>query len=141
MFIQIVGSMKLSVTVLDEPSPSRLLRKIDTVFVENLKRRLQNDPNGPGVPPVAVSCKSVAKKELFKERLKNVYRYEVHGGLHGVKARQSLLDENPSQPEYSTVDAVVYVGLTDEEALRLASRHNFNGHFNHKMTHRDYVRC
>ena len=59
----------------------------------------------------------------------------MHGGLHGVKARQSLLDENPSQPEYSTVDAVVYVGLTDEEALRLASGHNFNGYFNHKMTH------
>ena len=38
------------------------MRKIDTVFVENLKRRLQNDPNGPGVPPLAVSCKSVAKR-------------------------------------------------------------------------------
>ena len=60
------------------------MRKIDTIFVENLKRRLQNDPNGPGVPPVA--------------------------------------DD-------------------EEEAVRLASRHNFNGYFNHKMTHRDYVRC
>lgn len=58
-----VGSMKLSVTVLDEPSQSGLLRKIDTVFVENLKKHLQN---GPGVPPVAVTCKSVAKKELLK---------------------------------------------------------------------------
>ena len=28
----------------------------------------------------------------------------------------------------------MYVGLTDEEALRLASRHNINGHYNHKMT-------
>lgn len=33
----------------------------------------------------------------------------------------------------------VYVGLSDDESLRLASRHNTNGHFVHKMTHRDYV--
>ena len=35
--------------------------------------------------------------------------------------------------------AFVYVGLKDEEALRLASRHNQNGHFNHDMTFQDYV--
>ena len=108
-------------------------------LLDNLKDRLRNDPTCPGVPPLAVTCKNVANKELFKERLKNIYRYEVHGGLHGVKARQSLLEENPSQDEFSTVHAVVYAGLTDEEALRLASRHNINGHYNHKMTHRDYV--
>ena len=32
------------------------------------------------------------------------------------------------------------VGLTDDEALRLASRYNSNGHFVHRMTHHDYVR-
>ncbi len=35
--------------------------------------------------------------------------------------------------------AEVYIGLTDDESLCLASRHNVNGHFVHKMTHRDYV--
>ena len=35
--------------------------------------------------------------------------------------------------------AEVYVGLTDEEALRLAQRHNLNSHFVHKVTHRDLV--
>ena len=29
---------------------------------------------------------------------------------------------------------ILYVGFTDEEALRLASRHKYKGHFNHKMT-------
>lgn len=35
--------------------------------------------------------------------------------------------------------ATIDCGLTDEEALRLATRHNTNGHFNHSMTHQDYV--
>ena len=124
---------------LDEPSPPRRLRKVDPIFVESLKKRLQSDPNGPGIPPIAVTCKNISNKEQFKERLKNVYRYEVNGGLHGVKARQSLLQENASQEQFSSISAIVYIGLTDEEALRLAARHNINGHFNHKMTHRDYV--
>lgn len=40
---------------------------------------------------------------------------------------------------FKVVSCHVYVGLTDEEALWLASRHNANGHFQHQMTHRDYV--
>ena len=131
--------MEIAVKNLDEPPPSRLLRKVDMIFVESLKKRLKEDPYGPGVPPLAVNCKDVAKKELFKERLKDVYRYEVQGGLHGAKARQNLLAESSNEMDLANVHAVVYVGLTDEEALRLASRHNINGHYNHKMTHRDYV--
>lgn len=71
-----------------------------------------------------------------QERHKDLYRYEVNGGLHGVKARQLLSSDDPI---FSMVQAIVYVGLTDEEALRLAMRHNKNGHFNHRLTHRDYV--
>ena len=40
---------------------------------------------------------------------------------------------------FKKILAEVYVGLCDDEALRLASRHNLNGHFIHKMIHRDYV--
>ena len=36
--------------------------------------------------------------------------------------------------------AEVFVGLSDEEALRLAQRHNANSHFVHKVTHRNLVR-
>ena len=35
--------------------------------------------------------------------------------------------------------AFIYCGLSDEEALRLASRHNQNGHYTHEMTHQDFV--
>ena len=129
--------MDLPVRNLDEPTLSRLLRKVDEVFVESLKKRLLEDPTGPGVPPLAVVCKDVSKIELFQSRHKDIYRYEVQGGLHGAKARQALL---PDYSGYSHVHCIVYCGLTDEEALRLAARHNINGHYNHKMTHRDYVR-
>ena len=131
--------MELPVTNLDEPESSRLLRKIDDLFVESLKQRLKQDPSGPGVPPLAVVCKTVTKKEAFQDRLKDVYRYEVQGGLHGAKARQALFSENPEMTMYARAYCTVYCGLSDEEALRLASRHNVNGHFIHKMTHRDYV--
>ena len=88
--------MELPVKNLDEPHPSRLLRKVDPIFVESLKKRLKEDPNGPGVPPLCVTCKNVAKKELFKDRLKDIYHYKAQGGLHGVKARQGLLEEDSS---------------------------------------------
>lgn len=42
-------------------------------------------------------------------------------------------------PLFSEALGMVYCGLTDEEALRLAMRHNVNGHFTHGLTHRDYV--
>ena len=44
-------------------------------------------------------------------------------------------------PLFSEALGMVYCGLTDEEALRLAMRHNVNGHFTHGLTHRDYVSC
>ena len=41
---------------------------------------------------------------------------------------------------FSEALAIIYCVLTDEECLRLALRHNANGHFTHKLTHEDYVR-
>ena len=91
------------------------------MFVEGLMKHLQADPTAPGTPPFV-------KWEEFKERHKDVYQYDVLGGLHGANARQGLLTEQPGEEAYSRVFCVVYCGLTDEEALRLASRHNINGH-------------
>ena len=68
-----------------------------------------------------------------------MYMYEVHGGLHGITAKQELANKYPDSQQYKSMLAHVYIGLSDEEALRLATRHNINGHFNHHLTHRDYV--
>ena len=40
----------------------------------------------------------------------------------------------------STVQAAIYVGLTDDEALHLAKRHNINSSLTHSVTRKDYVR-
>lgn len=98
------------------------------------------DPSGPGAAPVAVLCKDVQKVEDFNVKYKSVYRYEVLGGLHTYLAKFELSQELPENPFFKTVCAEVYVGLSDEQALRLSQRHNKNSHFTHKVTHRDLVR-
>ena len=69
-------------------------------------------------------------------KYKDVYKYEVLGGLHTMLAKAQLTEEFPENPFFSTE---VYVSLPDEEALRLAQHHNLNSHFVHKLAHRDLV--
>ena len=84
---------------------------------------------------MAVLCVDVTKED-FAEWLKDSYCYEVLGGQHTVAAKTELLKENPDN---SNVLAEVYAGLNDKDTLRLASRHNRNGHFIHRMSHKDCV--
>lgn len=90
------------------------------------------------MPPVAVLCVDVQEKDEFLERLKESYKYEVLGGQHTTAAKAELFHENHN-PLHNQINAEVYIGLNNKEALRLASRHNENGHFIHRMTHKDYV--
>ena len=123
-----VGLHRLPVTNIIQPqSELRLIRKLDTTFVNNLKKRIMADPSGPGVPPIAVLCVGV-DKDTFSERYKDSYRYKVLGGQHTAAAKAELLKENPGNPLYNQINAEIYIGLSDKEALRLASRHNSNGH-------------
>ena len=66
-------------------------------------------------------------------------RYEVAGGLHGFTAKAELKSEFPTNPYFNYIEAEVYCKISDEQALRLALRHNMNGHFIHKVTFRDIV--
>jgi len=74
------------------------------------------DPAAPGRATMAVLCQEVSQ---FNPQLKNAYQYEVLGSLHSFVAQQK--------------------GLMDEQALRLAQRHNETSHYVHKVTHRDLV--
>ena len=133
------GIFELPITSLCETSSARLIRSLDKQFLKNLNQKMACDPSSPGVPPIAALCKDIQNPAQFSKRLKGVYKYEVLGGQHTSQARAELYQEQPENPLYATILAEVYVGLSDDEALRLASRHNINGHFIHKMTHRDYV--
>ena len=67
------------------------------------------------------------------------YQYEVHGGSHSYAARLKLLAVHPGDEHFLYTLSDVYVALSDAECLRLAARHNINGHFHCEMSHRDYV--
>ena len=122
--------------MLEEPTSSRLLRRIDPIFLDNLKLRMKEDTNGIGIPPLGVVCTDIREKENFEERLKDLYKYEVHGDVHSLKAKQQLIEEGYLNPNVQ-VWRNIYSYLDNEEALW--SCHNINGHFRHKIPHRNYV--
>ena len=85
-------------------------------------------------------CWRVDDNLMLSNRLFFLFqRYEVAGGLHGFTAKAELHAEVPTNPYFRTIECQVYCKLSDEQALRLALRHNINGHFIHKMTFRDIV--
>ena len=59
--------------------------------------------------------------------------------LHSFHAKSQLAKEYPDIPFFKIAFAEVYLELSDEEALRLAQRHNVNSHFVHKITYRGLV--
>ena len=79
--------------------------------------------------------------KLIVSVIQFICSYEVLGGLHTLIAKQQLSADYPDNPFFSTCVAEVYVGLNDEEALRLSQRHNETSHFTHKVTHWDLVSC
>ena len=97
------------------------------------------DPAGPGAAPLAVLCKDVQRVSDFQKIYKAVYKYEVLGGLHTFTAKSQLAEEILGVEYYKYANVEAYVGLSDEQALRLAQRRNQNSHFTHSVTHRDLV--
>lgn len=135
-----VGIFKVPVQQLAKPPRDcRLLREPDPTFIKHLKDNMVKDPCGPGAAPLALLCKDMVKPSEFQDRFLNIYKYEVLGGLHTYLAKMQLSQELPDISNYKFVTAEVYVGLSDEQCLRLAQRHNRNSHFTHSLTHRDLV--
>lgn len=97
------------------------------------------DPSAPGATPMAVLCKDVTNNEQYNDKFLNIYKYEVLGGLHTLMAKNHLTERYPENPFFQQAVVEIYVGLSDEQSLRLAQRHNINSHFVHKITHRDLV--
>ena len=58
-------------------------------------------------------------------------KYEVLGGLHTFIAKSQLAQEIPYNDHYKCATTEIYVGLTDEAALRLAQQHKQNSHLPH----------
>ena len=75
--------------------------------------------------------------EEFQEDRKNTYLYETLGGNNSRVAMQELLDEDDLR--FRTRLVSVYCHLTDNQALRLASKHNLATSVHHEMSTSDKV--
>ncbi len=80
------------------PKKSRLLREVDGTFLTHLKKKMEADPAALGACPMAVLCKDVDDPDNFVKRRKDVYTYEVLGGLHSLLAKSQLTMEQPDNP-------------------------------------------
>ena len=79
--------------------------------------------------------------EEFEEEKKETYLYETLGGNHSRAALQALCEDIENPPAvFRTRLVSVYFGLTDEEAYRLASKHNNATSLQHRMSHWEKVK-
>lgn len=131
-----IGPFEISISqLIKPPRESRLLREADQTFVNKLKERMVKDPSAPDVTPMVVLCKDAQTVEAFNPKYLNVYKYEVLGGLHSLLAKNQLTEEHSENPYYKVALAKVYLGLSDEQSLKLAQHHNYNSYFVHIVTH------
>jgi hypothetical protein len=63
--------------------------------------------------------------------------YEIIGGNNSRIALQELTKEHPDNNLFTSRMVAVYVGLSDQLVLRLASKHNRASGFTHEMTIQD----
>lgn len=131
-----IGYFELPVSCLIEPQPCRLLRNIDSQFVERLKQNMITNRSTDSAPIVGLV--TTPDGEKFDHSKKESYLYETIGGNNSRQAIQSLFAET-GEPFYRTRLVSIYEGLTDKQALRLASQHNNVTSFNHHMTTWDKV--
>lgn len=126
----LLGYYVLPVSCLVEPSPARLLRQVDEIFVESLKTAMKKNPSTDVAPIVGLVV--LPEGEKFQESLKESYQYETLGGNNSRVALQSLVEED-DRPIFRTRLVSVYEGLSDAEALTLAAKHNNATALHHEM--------
>lgn len=68
-----------------------------------------------------------------------MYQYETLGGNNSRVALQSILKEEDVNPVFRKRLVSVYTGLTDDQAIRLAAKHNKTTSFFHAMSTWDKV--
>ena len=71
--------------------------------------------------------------ESFDGAKAEMYSYETLGGNNSREALQALCSED-SNPIFRTRLVSVYNGLTDDEAIRLAAKHNKTTSLYHEMS-------
>ena len=131
------GRFELPVTQIIPPNPTRILRKVDSTFVQALKGNIKRDPLAwSSILRCFYQPGDTSSIQGFPERCLHIWSCWRVAQLHSQE-RASLGE--PSQPLLPEFEAVVYCNLTNEQALCLALCHNVNGHFVHSQSYRDLV--
>jgi hypothetical protein len=105
------------------------------VFVDTLKAHMKRNPSRDVTPVVGLV--QLQDEEEFQEERRESYLYETLGGNNSRVAMQELLKEEDLR--FRTRLVSVYCHLTDNQALRLASKHNLATSVHHDMTTSDKV--
>lgn len=130
------GYFELPVSLLIEPARTRLLRKVDKIFVERLKAAMLENPSSDSAPIVALV--QLDGEQDFDPDKSHTYAYETIGGNNSRQALQEL-NRECDYPLYRTRLVSVYKNLTDQQARRLAAKHNHATSLHHDMTTLDKV--
>ena len=138
LFVFSTGCFEIPLSCLKPPNASRCLREPDRVFIDSLKKEMQDNPTTL-VSPI-VGLVSLNSGDEYDNRHPNSYEYETIGGNNSRIALQELSAQFPNNQCFKTRLVAVYVGLSDDDALRLASKHNRATSFTHSMTTQDKVR-
>ena len=118
------------------PAMQRLIRKVDELFLSQLIINMEKHPNG-ACKPLFLLVRDLKSKADFNSNEVNSYKYEVLAGTHNVLAAISLSEKYPEESNFKGRYAKLFVDLTDDEALWLASQHNTTGSFRHEITFQD----
>ena len=120
-----------------QPPPQRLIRPLDKKFLEVLVKSQRDFPSGPYLPLVGNIPDETP--ETFVPSLAKSYMIEAIGGNHNREATRVNKEEFPDVTHYQSRLTIVYAGLSNEEAGRLATLHNLTGHLSHDMTFSETV--
>ena len=118
-----------------EPEPSRLLRPVDPVFIATLKTHMKSNPLRDVTPIVGLV--QLPNGEEYEREHRESYLYETLGGNNSRVAMQELLEEGDLRFRSRLVS--VYFNLTNDQCLRLASKHNLSTTIHHDITTCDKV--
>lgn len=104
--------------------------------MHDLKENMLKNPSKDVTPLVGLVV--LGDGEEFDEQRKESYMYETLGGNNSRVALQELVKES-DDPRFRMRLASVYRGLTDDQALRLAAKHNAVTSLHHAISTSDKV--
>ena len=113
------------------------MREPDRDFIDALKKEMMENPTSLVSPIVGLASLDPGNK--CDSRHPQSFVYETIGGNNSRIAVQELSQEHPENVVFKSRLVAVYVGLTDDLALRLASKHNRATTFCHSMVTQDKV--